>query len=288
VERTDGGNDGDNLVNGKPKVDVEYEFNVVVHDTGGTPQYVGLFMAQRANPAEADFYDYDMSCSGDYTTGANCTYQTMLGPAAVHKFYFEAKMSNGTIIRYPNTGYITGPVIQLLTGYNLVGIPRNMNDASLDGSTAFGTTRIYRWNGNLGYYTKVTTADPVMADEGYFAYKEAGTLPEHGVYNDIQDSEYSYGLISGWNIISNPYAGNVNLSDIMVRKGSNQPVSWTEAITNGWLANAVYYYNGSDWGKTYKFETSDDGARLVPWMGYWIYLKAGDDTYSLVFPKPGK
>jgi uncharacterized repeat protein (TIGR02543 family) len=288
LERADGGNDSDNLANGKPKVDLEYEFKVVVQDTGGIPQNLKLFMTQRSNPLVTDFYSYDMSCSGDYKRGATCTYRTMLGPAAVHKFYFEAKMLDGTTIRYPNTGYITGPVIQLLTGYNLVGIPRNINNANPDSSNAFGTSRTYGWNGTLGYYTKVTTADPVMAGEGYFAYKEADTLPEHGTYNDIQDSEYSYGLTSGWNIISNPYAGNVKLSDIMVKKGNNQPVSWTQAITNGWLVNAVYYYNGSDWGKTYKFETSDDGATLVPWMGYWIYLNSADDTYSLVFPKPGK
>jgi hypothetical protein len=286
VERTDGGDDSNNLVNGKPKVDVEYEFKIIVQDTGGNAQYVRLLMTQRNNPADSDCYAYDMSCNGDYATGANCTYQTMLGPAAVYKFYFEAKTSNGTIIRHPNTGYITGPVIQLLTGFNLVGIPRNINNASLDGRIAFGTTRTYRWHADLGYYTEVTTADPAIVGEGCFAYKEADTLPEHGTYNDIEDAEYSYGLISGWNIISNPYAGKVNLSDIRVKKGNNQPVSWTQAITNGWLVNALYYYNGSNWGKTYTFETSDDGAKLVPWMGYWIYLNAADDTYSLVFPKP--
>jgi len=87
LERIDGGNDGDNLVNGKPKLDVEYEFKIVVQDTGGTPQYMKIFLAQRSNPTEADFYDYDMSCNGDFQVGANCTYRTKLGPAAVHKFH---------------------------------------------------------------------------------------------------------------------------------------------------------------------------------------------------------
>jgi len=288
VERVDGGNDSNNVVNGQPKVDVEYEFRVIVKDTGGfTPQYVRLFMTQRNNPVAADFYAYDMACTGSYATGATCTYPTTLGPAAVHKFYFQAKMSDGTTKRFPDTGYITGPVIQLLTGYNLVGISRDIKNASLDGNTAFGSTRTYGWDAR-GYYTKVTNADPVMAGEGYFVFKAANTLAEHGTYNDIQDSEYSYQLVPGWNIISNPYAGNVKLSDIRVKKGNDTPVSWTQAVTNGWLVNAIYSYDGSDWGKTYKFKTSDDGAKLVPWMGCWIRLNQADDTYSIVFSKPAK
>jgi len=91
LERTDGGSDGNNLVNGKPKVDVEYDFQITVQDAGGTPQYVKLFTTQRNNPAAGDFYDYDMTCSGNYPTGASCTHRTMLGPAAVHKFYFRLR-----------------------------------------------------------------------------------------------------------------------------------------------------------------------------------------------------
>ena len=290
LERTDGGSDNDNLDSGMPKVDIEYEFRINVKDTSGSaPQYIRLYLTQRSSPVSGDFYTYDMNtttdCSGNWATGANCTYITKLGPAAVHKFYFEAKMNDGTILRYPESGYITGPEVQLLTGYNLVGLPRDINSANLDGSMAFGTTRTYRWDSNLGYYTKVTTTEPVKAGEGYFAYKEANTLPEHGGYNDVQDSEYTYELKSEWNIISSPYSGNVKLSEIQVKKGNGTPVSWTEAVTNGWLVNAIYYYNGSDWGGTYAFETEPD-ATLVPWVGYWIYLNMVDDTYYLIIPKP--
>ncbi|MEW6214947.1 MAG: MopE-related protein [Nitrospirota bacterium] len=286
LERTDAVDESDNLVSGKPKVNVEYEFIIIVTDIGSTPQYVRLFMTQRNNPFAGDFYGYDMFCSGDYSTGATCTYTTKLGPAAVHKFYFEAKMSNGTTIRYPETGYITGPEVQLLKGYNLAGVPRDISTANLDGEGAFGSASTYRWNADLGYYTKVTTSEPVKVGEGYFTFKESTTLPELADYGEVQVSEYTYQLKSGWNIISNPYAGNIKLSDIKVQKGSDTPVSWQEAIDNGWIVNAIYYYNGEDWGRAYSFETADDGATLVPWMGYWIYLNKEDDTYKLVIPKP--
>ena len=286
LERTDGGSDNDNIDNGMPRVDISYEFRITLKDTSGNaPQYIKLYMTQRSNPAAGEFYSYDMSCSGDYSTGGLCTYTTKLGPAAVHKFYFESNMFDGTILRYPDTGYITGPEVRMLTGYNMVGMPRDLGYDILDGSTAFGSASSYRWDADLGYYTDVTTAEPVKSGEGYFVKQESERLLELAEYGEITDMEFIYELKSGWNLISNPYAGNVRLLNINVRKGDTTPVTWTDATSNGWLTNAIYYFNGTDWGDTYGFETEPD-ATLIPWRGYWMYLDATDDTYYLVIPKP--
>jgi PKD repeat protein len=287
LERTDGGSDSDNLDTGKPRLDnIEYKFKITISDAAGNaPQYIKLYMTQRNNPSSGDFYGYDMVCSGDYSTGATCNHLTKLGPAAVHKFFYEAKMSDGTTLRYPDTGYITGPEIQLLTGYNLVGLPRDIGYDSLDGSLAFGSTSTYRWDADLGYYTKVTITEPVKSGEGYFVYKESDTLPAHEGYGEMPGTEFTYEIKYGWNIISNPYAGNVRLSAIKVRKGSNTPVTWTEATSNLWMTNAIYYNNGIDWGSTLSFETGSE-ATLVPWIGYWIYLNMADDNYYIVIPQP--
>jgi len=286
VARTDGGTDSNNLVNGKPKVDLAYDFKVVVQDSGGTPQYVKLWMTQRSNPQATDFYDYDMSCSGTYTTGANCTYRTKLGPASVHKFYFTAKMSGGTTISYPATGYITGPQIQLLTGNSQVGIPRDLSSATLSGQQALGSSRVYRWLANTQSYTKVTSQNPVKDGEGYSLYKQNKALPELANYPEVSAAGFTYPIKPGLNLISNPYSGNVRLADVMIQKGTQPPVSWQAAATNGWIVNALYYYNGKDWGNTYSHETLEDGAVLVPWLGYLVNLNSADDTYYLIIPKP--
>lgn len=285
LERTDGGNDGDNLdpVSGKPKADVKYDFKLVVRDTGGPPQYVRLYMTQRNNPFPSDFYAHDMTCSG---TSDSCTYSTKLGPAAVHRYYFELGTSDGETLRHPpGAGYLTGPVVQMLTGYNLVSVPRDINAANLNGFAAFDSSRAYRWDPVLGYYTPVTSAEPARTGEGYFVFNEKITLPELGNYGEVQAFEHTYRLEPGWNLISNPYGGNVRLENIKVVKGTGAPVAWTGAVTNGWLVNAIYYFQGSDWGGTYAFETAPEAA-LVPWMGYWVYLNMADDTYYLVIPKP--
>lgn len=296
LERTDGGNESDNLdtSNSNPKVDIEYRFKLTIKEpSGSAPQHVKLNMAQRSAPVPGDFHAYDMSCSLTWITGATCTYATKLGPAAVHKFYFELETSNGTVLRYPETGYITGPSVQLATGYNVVGAPRDINTANLDGQTAFGSSKVYRWISDSsyaygGYYLPVTGAAPAVAGEGYVSLNESATLPGLEAYGEMPAPDYTYELQSGWNLISNPYAGNVKLSDIKVRKGIETPISWAEAIVNGWVINAIYYFNGEDWGSTYSFESAGGTpeATLIPWMGYWMKLNMSDDIYYLVIPKP--
>jgi hypothetical protein len=245
-------------------------------------------MTQRNNPTEADFYDYDLACTGDYKTGATCTYKTMLGPAAVHKFHFQAKMSNGTIINYPDTGYITGPKIYLLSGNNLVGIPRNVKSANLDGQQAFGTPDVYRWNPTQESFTKVIPSEPVKEGEGYIMYPLDPTLIELANYGDVPGLEYVYPLEAGWNLISNPYGVNVKLSEVKIQKGTQAPITWQEAVKppREWVTNGLYYYNGEDWGDTYSHKTAEEGAMLVPWLGYMLHLNATDDKYYLVIPRP--
>jgi len=288
LERTDSGSDSNNLVNNKPKIDVEYKFQITMRDiTGTAPQYVKLYMTQRTVPVQGDFYSYDLACSGDYSTGSLCIYTTKLGPAAAHTFYYEAKISDGTTLRYPKTGYITGPEIRLLQGYPLLGIPRASDNNTLIASTAFGSSIAYRWSEDLGHYIKLADTDPVTPGEGYFVSKRANanTLPELNQYAERTDAEFVYRLTPGWNIISNPYSGNVTLSDVKVRKGSSVPVAWTTATATGWVTNAVYYSTGKDWGSTYTFETAP-GAKIVPWLGYWVHVNAADDIYYLVIPRP--
>jgi hypothetical protein len=194
-------------------------------------------------------------------------------------------MSGGAVITYPNTGYITGPQILLLTGHSQVGIPRDISSASLVGQ-ALGSSRLYRWQANTYSYTKVTSQNPVKDGEGYSLYKQNKTLPELPSYPEVSGTEFTYPINPGINLISNPYSGNVRLADVKIQKGTQAPVSWQTAAANGWIVNALYYYNGKDWGNTYSHDTVDDGAMLVPWLAYWVNLNSTDATYYLIISKP--
>jgi hypothetical protein len=145
---------------------------------------------------------------------------------------------------------------------------------------------VYRWQTNTQSYIKVTSQNPVKDGEGYSLYKQNRTLPELATYPEVSAAGFTYQIKPGLNLISNPYSGNVRLADVMIQKGTQPPVSWQAAATNGWIVNALYYYNGKDWGNTYSHETLEDGAVLVPWLAYLVNLNSADGSYYLIIPKP--
>lgn len=302
VGREDGGDDAGNLDTdtGNPVVDMEYLFTVLFKDsTGSAPQSAMLYLTNRTGPTPADYFTYDLICTGDYTVGGTCSYTTILPPSTVNDYYFEIVRSDGTTIRYPTSGNITGPEVEMLNNYAMLGLPRDINADPANSLSDLDCTVVYRWvsaglsrnSGNKGAYELVDIASPLRAGEGYFMQKVScggSSLPELPLYSEIADESYEITLTAGWNIISSPYGGKVMLSDISVQKGAdNDPVTWAEAVAipNEWIINGIYYSDGLDWGATYTVKAAPD-ASLTPWLGYWVYLSQDDDTYKLIFTKP--
>ncbi|MDH4226462.1 MAG: hypothetical protein OEV59_01725 [Deltaproteobacteria bacterium] len=304
LSRKDNGKDSDNSSTGsKPKVDIEYTFSIVVQDPGGTPQSVTVYISNKSNPTSAaDYQAYTMTCTGSYSAGALCTFTTKLGPQVVN-YYFETVLNGGSTVAQGGSGVPnSGPTVGLLTGYNIIGIPRNINAFNLDGGTNLGESHTYRWKStglaaSSGSYERVDdVANPGLTNylkygEGYFMWHTGTspiTVPELALYADVPGPTVTLTLSQGWNIISNPYIGNVLLSGVKVQKNAETPVSWSAATGSNWLANAIYYYNGSDWGSTYTSESAGGtpNATLVPFIGYWVYVKDSSATYKLVITKP--
>jgi hypothetical protein len=306
VSRSGGGNDSNNLVSGKPRVDVEYVFSIEFNDdTGPAPNPPVLYLAHKSSPTEGaggDFFKYILTCTGG--NEGTCSTTLKLGPAAAHKFYFVATKFDTTEVRLPASGYNDGPTVQVLTNYEMVSAARDIDSQNLGGTEAFNSTYTYRWaslgtdtvfnttfNGN---WELVTPGSPAKAGEGYFVLKNSSTLPELASSSDVTAATYTYTLQRGWNIISNPYNGNVMLSDIQVEQDDGTPdtVDWTTATGNGWIINGIYFYDGSDWEDTYTLESAGGSpdAELVPWLSYWVYVNDNDvlKTYKLIITKPAQ
>ena len=291
VLRSDNGNDATNLdtASGKPTQALSWYFLPLLKDPGGlAPQYVRLYLAQRAKPVAADFQAYDLfKVAGDLTTAAAYLYPTKLGPAAAVQFHYEAKLADGAVLRLPAAGELTGPSIQMLTGINFVGIPRDTRNTSLSAQDAFGSTVAYRFSG--GAWSPVSSGLPVSPGEGYLILRQTatGALPALDSYPDVTDQTFPLPLTAGLNVISNPYPKNVRLFDVKVQKGSQTPVTMIDAITNGWIANGLFSFNGQDWGGGFTIDSFGAAdPTLVPWIGYLLVLNKNDDTYKLVISKP--
>jgi len=286
VARVDNGDDHGNLVEGKPKLDLDFRFQVNLRDTAPASQRKVFLML--------DGYRYEMQLdSGALATGATYTYLTRLGPAFSHNFYFQAEDLSGNVVsRYPQGNTLTGPTIELLDGKNVIGVAANVNSAGLDSKTAFNVTQAYRWipaDKLNGSYEQIDRGPTVMAGEGYVLKRTTdSTLPQFGSYGEISASSYEIQVKPGWNLIANPYKGNVALADVQVKLGTAPAVPWLTAADNNLLVDGIYYYLGKDWGNSNAFASAagPNAAVLTPWIGYWIYLNPTTEPISLLISKP--
>ncbi|HEY5594288.1 MAG TPA: LamG domain-containing protein, partial [Nitrospiria bacterium] len=89
----------------------------------------------------------------------------------------------------------------------------------------------------------------------------------------------------GWNLIGDPFPNKLTFSTVYVRQNGSSCVDYATAVTNGWVGNAVYSYNGS--GYSFILYSS---AVLDPWKGYWLWVRNNDvvngNTYELIVPTP--
>lgn len=289
VERSDGGSDADNYDCGMPRIDLDYRFSIKLRDDVAT--------AKRNVYLILDGYKYPMQLdSGILSEGADYIYTTRLGPGVAHSFYYIVENSFGEQLwRYPRSEDLPGPVIELLNGRNIVGMSANVNAYALSSAEAFYDNNVYRWlpsensKGRYGRYKRVDSGAPVTAGEGYII-KHATTalLPDLSLYGQVEEESYTIPLKPGWNLISNPYGGNVELADVMIEGNDGLPVDWLTAAEQNLLYDEIYSYLGSDWGG--KSEVSSvagsEPAILVPWVGYWIFVNPGDQVLSLIIDKP--
>ncbi len=293
LSRVDGGDPASNLdpATGQPRIDVEYAFSLVMNDSSGAPpQQVRLILNGYSYPLEL--------LLGTPATGAYYGLALPLGLVATNLYHFEARDSTGNLIyRLPETGEMTGPTMEMLNGLNMAGVPGDLTQTSLGAVEALGTADAYRWipagltsNVNQGRFVLVDESGPVNAGEGFFVTRGANmsTMPSLDNLPEVAAETFTINLGPGWNLISNPYRGQVRLADTLVERGSDVPVGWEQAAANQWLINSIYYYKGSDWGSAYGFESAGGNpeAILVPGMGYWVYLSRNDVSYRMIIPKP--
>jgi hypothetical protein len=96
---------------------------------------------------------------------------------------------------------------------------------------------------------------------------------------------YSIPLQLGWNMIGDPFPNKLTFTTAFVRQNGTTCVAFSTAVTNGWVGNAVYDYNGSG----YNF-TLYSSAILEPWKGYWLWVMNNNvlngNTYELIVPQP--
>jgi hypothetical protein len=100
-----------------------------------------------------------------------------------------------------------------------------------------------------------------------------------------QANSYAIPLQLGWNMIGDPFPNTLTFSTAFVRQNGATCADIGTAVTNGWVGNSVYDYNGSGYNWT-DYST----AVLEPWKGYWLWVMNNNvingNTYELILPTP--
>jgi hypothetical protein len=286
VERVDGGDDFNNLVDGKPRLDLDYRFHVTLREEGSLDQYrVFAVINGYRYPLQRD--------AGVLASGARFSMTTRLGPLPAQRYYFFAENAGGAQLwRYPAVGDLPGPVIELLSGHNMVGLVGNLNPYGLTTTQTLGVRQVYRWSPSAkkdGTYVMVDSGAPVASGEGYQLRRAtSATLPDLSAYGEVSTDFYEFDVFAGWNLIANPYAGNVPLERLRVRSGDAAPLEWRDAATQGVVVDSLYSYLGDDWGGGNEVTTAagTNRAILVPGIGYWMYVNPVNQPVSLLIPRP--
>ncbi len=286
VERVDGGDDSNNFVDGKPKQDLDYRFGMTLRDDVAADQ-------RRVYVVLNDYKFPMVLTSGALSGGAEYAFVTRLGPAFSHRYHFVVEdTAQNQLWRYPQTGDLPGPNVEMLNGRNVLGIAAAINAYALDALEAFGNKAVYRWNPDSGPNGSFKLADsgaPITSGEGYVLKKTSGgTLPDRSMYAEIDTQAHPIEVKTGWNLIGNPYRGQVALADIEVRVGDGAAVPWLTAVENNLVVDGIHSYLGEDWGGVNEFAGAGGNrpAQLVPWIGYWVYINPNAEPISLLVPKP--
>lgn len=200
-------------------------------------------------------------------------YFTVTGLESNTTYYFALKTGDEAL----NTSGLstTSPSGKtgLLSGWNMVSCPLQpspSDSASVFGDDA-GLNYMWYWNstwtgaGNpdsAGYYVQAAT---IIPGKGIFLYSIMTNNPTDATGNEITEPFRTLSLEAGWNLIGNPYGTSVNLSSCTVTYNSVTK-SYANAVTSGWIGNAVYIWNGSAY-----VSVIWDIAALEPWKGCWIF-----------------
>lgn len=257
--------------------------------------------------------------SSESLTIADDTGGNNLSPNTLYYFVMKTTDDFGNVSGISN---VVSAHTALKYGYNTVSIPykastgtagKTLNDLFGDDVSSVWA---YTWQPSgmdsggafsggwvqLDASTNITSLTDGM---GYYMYAYAmnsSVLDENDSLSAALVSQNSDGwtridLSQGRNLLGNPYLKNVNFSNVKICQNptgfsavtgctGGTTVSFSQAVTNGWLDGNIAYYANST---TYTYETCNAGsctAKLRPWWGQWVYLLDGSNTYKMAVPKP--
>lgn len=208
-------------------------------------------------------YDFEIT---DETTGAK------LDPRITPSFQYTA--AAGAERRFSLRARKLGLLPQvelstsLLRGWNLISVPLEpeQTDARAQLADDLPNPMIYQYS-DLKYF------DPdskdrvdIQAGIGYWLYVDNPTQVDFKGVPTSAGTPVEVPLVSGWNLIGNPYASPATFGDNIKITCEREKLPLSQAVARGCIEGRVFRYDAATGG----YETLGQGASLLPWQGYII------------------
>jgi hypothetical protein len=166
------------------------------------------------------------------------------------------------------------------TGISFVSFPYEYAGLGADPSIVLGLPPS-QLAGNLAYWDGTAYAvyptpptDALALGRGYFLRLTEPAVVETEGTTTASDP-FVIPLLSGWNMVGDPFLATVDWYDVKVRSGGNV-YSMTDALAQGLIQGRLWSFDGTQ----YKISLF-----LNPWVGNWV--QAGQDVELLV-PVPAR
>jgi len=240
----------------------------------------------------ADGFVFSSNYTASAAAGATETIE-VTGLESNQVYYFQVKaiddVSNvGPLASLSAPGSDVGRTF-LHVGWNIGGV-EGLLGATTACQDVFGVAGCYTWSSSglgdwSGSYVNTGAAGAVSSGTGYWLTKssEGDLVPP--VDATPTTGSLSIALQPGMNLVSSPHDAPVSLADCTITFNGSDTRSFAEAAsTAGWVAPAVYAYDGSNYF-TETYNTLPPG-QLHPRKGYWLKLLKNDGSYTLNVPDP--
>ncbi|MBV9851943.1 MAG: RICIN domain-containing protein [Armatimonadetes bacterium] len=240
---------------------------------------VTLTATDNLSGVAATYYTLDGGAQQTYTAG---TPVTITGVGNHTLSYYSTDIAGNTELTHTLTITLTARVLHTFApGLQMIAVTEDYSGVGFAGAwDAPAGQRLAVWNLSLPIpryvYTPQSPADALRPGQGYWVQLaqttrlfDTGTPATGGPIP----------LVSGWNMIGNPFASAVSPSAVLVKDVAGHQFTFAQANAQALVYSTLYTWPV---GAT-RYQTQGPGGTLLPYQGYWLYAFR---PCSLLIPAP--